>query len=61
MISIRRIGCNGCQVEHLGSGQIAIRGNLASANDRALVIAAIKTVAGVTSVSNSCTIETPKV
>ena len=50
--SLRRLGYKNVEVADLGNGQVRLSGSVASDDDRAIVIAAARSVAGVTFVVN---------
>lgn len=51
MVSLNRLGYYHVQVEQLGGGKIRLIGTVPSHDDRAIVVAAARTVSGVCSVS----------
>ncbi|MGC6447809.1 MAG: BON domain-containing protein [Rubripirellula sp.] len=51
MVSLNRLGYYHVQVEELGGGKIRLIGTVPSHDDRAIVVAAARTVSGVCSVS----------
>ncbi len=53
--SLTRLGYKNIQVTDLGKGQVKLSGSVASDDDRAIVIAAARSVAGVTFVVNELT------
>lgn len=49
--TLQRLGYFEIQVEHLGAGKIRLAGKVDSYDERAIVVASVRTVNGVTSVS----------
>lgn len=51
LVSLNRLGYYHIQAEDLGDGKVRLSGTIASHDERAVVVAAARTVAGVTSIA----------
>ena len=51
LVSLNRLGYYHIQAEDLGGGKVRLTGTIPSQDDRAIVIAAARTVAGVSSIA----------
>ena len=49
--SLRRLGYTQIEAEHLGGGRVRLSGKIRSFDERAIMVAAVRTVSGVTSVT----------
>ena len=49
--SLRRLGYSQIEAEHLGGGRVLLSGRVRSFDERAIMVATVRTVSGVTSVA----------
>jgi osmotically-inducible protein OsmY len=49
--ALKRLGYSQIDAEHLGEGKVLLSGKIGSFDERAIMVAAVRTVSGVTSVA----------